>query len=117
MKTTEATRLLDAELERLGITRASIEGTGSETSPAPDHGPDTADSARELVEREEHEAVLQPILSEIHEARAAYARLLGGTYGTCEACGQPIADERLRALPSARYCVPDEQRRERLAPA
>jgi RNA polymerase-binding transcription factor DksA len=57
------------------------------------------------------------VLTEIADVRHAYERLLRGTYGECEACGDPIPDERLRALPAARYCVLDEQRREGLAPA
>jgi DnaK suppressor protein len=28
-----------------------------------------------------------------------------GTYGLCERCGQPIADERLEALPAVRLCM------------
>jgi RNA polymerase-binding transcription factor DksA len=26
----------------------------------------------------------------------------------CEACGQPIADDRLEALPAARFCLNDQ---------
>jgi DnaK suppressor protein len=38
-----------------------------------------------------------------------------GTYGTCEICGQPIAAERLEALPAATFCVRDQARAERAA--
>lgn len=34
----------------------------------------------------------------------ALARLADGTYGTCEACGAPITDDRLTVLPTARTC-------------
>lgn len=36
---------------------------------------------------------------------AAVARLDDGTYGSCQACQHPIAVERLKAVPDARYCI------------
>jgi RNA polymerase-binding protein DksA len=36
---------------------------------------------------------------------AALERLDGGTFGTCLRCGQPIAPERLEALPWAPRCI------------
>lgn len=35
----------------------------------------------------------------------AVERLLDGTYGLCERCGQAIAQERLAALPAVRTCI------------
>ena len=35
----------------------------------------------------------------------ALDRLDAGDYGICQACEEPIAEKRLRALPWARYCV------------
>jgi DnaK suppressor protein len=39
------------------------------------------------------------------ETNAALGRIADGTYGLCERCGQPIAFERLKALPTARACA------------
>jgi DnaK suppressor protein len=36
---------------------------------------------------------------------AALARLAAGTYGRCTSCGNPIAPERLEALPWAALCI------------
>lgn len=36
-----------------------------------------------------------------------------GTYGTCEACGEPIAVDRLEANPAARLCLKDQKGNER----
>jgi len=33
-----------------------------------------------------------------------------GTYGVCERCGQPIAVERLEAIPWARLCIGCKQK-------
>ena len=38
-------------------------------------------------------------------ADEALARLDDGTFGTCVRCGQPIAAERLEALPWAPRCI------------
>jgi DnaK suppressor protein len=35
----------------------------------------------------------------------ALTRLGAGTFGACQACGEPIAVKRLLALPWARYCL------------
>jgi len=39
------------------------------------------------------------------------AKIDEGTHGICDACGQPIGDERLEALPWAVLCVKDAGRR------
>jgi DnaK suppressor protein len=39
----------------------------------------------------------------------ALARLDEGTYGTCERCGKPIGEERLRARPWATLCIDDQR--------
>jgi RNA polymerase-binding protein DksA len=49
---------------------------------------------------------------ELDEIDAAQARLAAGTYGACEGCRRPIPLERLRAVPTARYCVACQRREE-----
>ena len=39
----------------------------------------------------------------IEEIDDALRRIEDGTYGQCERCGKPIDEERLKAMPSARY--------------
>ncbi len=41
----------------------------------------------------------------IEEIDRALAKIEAGTYGTCEHCGEPIAEARLEALPYAALCV------------
>jgi DnaK suppressor protein len=59
-----------------------------------------------LGEREKH------ALDEIY---AAQARLETGAFGACEGCAQPIPLQRLRAMPTARYCVACQAREEERA--
>lgn len=42
---------------------------------------------------------------QLDEVNAALARLEAGTFGVCEGCSSPIPLARLRAIPTARYCV------------
>jgi DnaK suppressor protein len=49
----------------------------------------------------------------LHEIDAALRRIDEGTYGTCAACGQEIAPERLDAYPWASLCIDDARKKER----
>ncbi len=49
-------------------------------------------------------AVLAEAEQVLDEVDQALARLGNGTYGTCEACGVAIDEERLAAMPTARSC-------------
>jgi RNA polymerase-binding transcription factor DksA len=42
---------------------------------------------------------------EVKEIESAIGRAERGTYGMCERCGRPIAEERLRVAPSASLCI------------
>ena len=47
------------------------------------------------------------------EIDGALARIEEGTFGTCRACGGPIGEERLKALPWATLCIEDRRKQER----
>lgn len=49
-------------------------------------------------------------LSEIEDA---LDRIKDNTYGECEDCGEPVAENRLRALPFTRVCVECQSKQER----
>jgi DnaK suppressor protein len=59
---------------------------------------------------------LQRLEVELSQVLAARQRMREGVYGVCEDCDQPIPFERLKILPETRYCVRDEERRERERP-
>ncbi len=71
-----------------------------------------ADLGTETFEREKDLAILESIEAELADVEHALRRLDEGTYGTCEACGRPIDEERLEALPATRLCRDDQQRAE-----
>src|SRR3954449_10806192 len=45
------------------------------------------------------------LLAMLDEGRRARRRIVDGTYGTCEVCGEPIPEGRLEARPWATRCV------------
>ena len=61
-----------------------------------------------IMGQTEHE-----ILQDIEDA---LERIEAGTYGTCDDCGQPIPERRLRAIPYTVVCIACEEERERSAP-
>ena len=69
-------------------------------------------AASELRERETQQATAELVEADLREVDAALMRLEAGTYGVCEACGRPISDARLEALPAARLCIEDQARAE-----
>jgi RNA polymerase-binding transcription factor DksA len=114
-----ARRRLRRELDRLEGVRSTIWAEGidamteaediAELSAVDQH---PADLGTETFERERDLSLLQEVDAEIDAVRRALARIPLGTYGTCEACGEPIPDERLRAVPATRLCLDDQLRAE-----
>jgi phage/conjugal plasmid C-4 type zinc finger TraR family protein len=57
------------------------------------------------VERDRLLVVASEAHARVAEIDAALARVEGGNYGVCEACGKPIPEARLEVLPEATLCV------------
>ena len=74
-----------------------------------------ADIGTETFEREKDLSILEQIDSELGDVEWALKRLDDGTYGTCEVDGKPIPEERLEAMPAARFCVEHQAEAERQA--
>ena len=71
------------------------------------------DMASVTFERELDEGLGEGAQQTLAQIDRALARLDDGTYGTCERCGEPIAEERLRARPWATLCIDDQRRADR----
>jgi RNA polymerase-binding protein DksA len=67
-----------------------------------EHDPEGATIA---FERSQIEALVRQAEHHLEEIEAALKRLDAGTYGSCEACGNPIDAKRLEARPAARVCI------------
>jgi RNA polymerase-binding transcription factor DksA len=71
-----------------------------------------ADAASDTFEREKDSAILTTLKGRGAEIDAALQRLEDGSYGNCEACGEPIGDDRLEAFPAARFCMEHQAQQE-----
>jgi DnaK suppressor protein len=120
MDKAKARRRLEEERIRLqgirdGLQREQDEGsseTGGELSSFDQH---PGDSGTETFEMEKNVSLMEQVDDELAEVEAATQRLERGTYGTCQACGRPIGDARLEAMPATRFCVEDQAKAERQA--
>jgi RNA polymerase-binding transcription factor DksA len=64
-----------------------------------------ADTGTETFEREKDFSILEQVEAELADVERALQRLDDGSYGICQACGTAIPDDRLAAVPAARFCV------------
>ena len=108
---------LESERERLRAAIDEVNHEGSLTDETGDLsiGQDDhiADSASETYMRELDGGLEENAERLLSEIDAALGRIENGTYGTCEVCGRPIDEERLRALPWATLCIEDKRAQER----
>jgi RNA polymerase-binding protein DksA len=63
------------------------------------------DMATSTFDRELDYTLEENVERALGEIDAALQRIENGTYGTCVNCGEPIAQERLEALPWATLCI------------
>ena len=112
MDTDLARQRLASERERLNGVRATFDDEGlteqsendsvGELSSYDQH---QADMGTETFEREKDLSILEQLEAELAEIQAALRRVDEGTYGIDELTGEPIAPERLDAVPTARTNV------------
>jgi DnaK suppressor protein len=69
-----------------------------------------SDRSHSAEERSRLISVVEALRSNLRDVERALAKIEGGTYGTCERCGNPIAPERLEALPWALLCIDCKQK-------
>jgi DnaK suppressor protein len=69
-----------------------------------------ADRSHSTEERSRLISVAKALRSNLRDVERALGKLDAGTYGTCERCGNPIAAERLEALPWAVLCMDCKQK-------
>ena len=118
MDKARAAKRLEEERTRLqgirdGIQREQDEAVSETAGELSSFDQHPGDSGTETFEMEKNVSLLEQVDDELLEIEAAVQRLERGTYGTCLACGRPIGDERLEAMPATRFCVEDQAKAER----
>jgi len=86
-----------------GLMRDSGDGAGQ----------DQADVGATTFERDHELTVVNIERDKLAQIERALARIDDGTYGVCEACGEPIGKLRVMAFPRATLCMTCKQREER----
>jgi RNA polymerase-binding transcription factor DksA len=110
-KTNRFRTQLRALAEKVGATAAGLEEqvrtpTGGESAGGLSNVPlHLGDVGSEAYTQELNATLLENESHLQSEVQAALDRIDRGTFGTCEACGGPVGDERLEALPYVRHCV------------
>lgn len=95
--------LTDQLREQMRGVRAAAEDRG---------GPNAEDLSEEDTQSEIDLALMQMASETLRAIEAALRRLEQGKYGNCTACGSPIPEGRLRAMPFAVRCKECEETRE-----
>lgn len=70
-----------------------------------EHSSNFSEQAHEREDDEVLEKLEMEAVEEIAAIKAALIRIDEGTYGACTACGEDIAEARLKVLPFANKCV------------
>jgi DnaK suppressor protein len=98
---------------RAEISKAESEIAGRMGDAVADAGDDPADAGAKTYQREHELALTHNSRELLAQNERALARILSGTYGICESCGEAIGKARLQAFPRATLCVACKQREER----
>jgi RNA polymerase-binding protein DksA len=114
-------RFREALLEERTRVEAAIQNLHDENpgTLSEDAGEETAydnhlaDTATETYDRELDYTLEENSEHVLADIDAALKRIEEGTYGICTNCGEPIAVERLEALPWATLCIDCKRDRER----
>lgn len=95
----------DAALARLEAATSDFElivAASVDSNADDEHDPEGATIA---FERSQVESTIRQARSRLEAIKQAHERLTAGTYGSCERCGETIAEERLAARPTASTCI------------
>ena len=110
-------RVLESERDRLLHAVQAVHHDGSLLEETGDlaigSGDHIADSATETYLRELDEGLEENAEHLLDEIDAALVRIEDGSYGLCTACGRPISEARLEAVPYATLCIDDKRALER----
>lgn len=72
-----------------------------------------ADVATDTYDREFSLGLASNDREELYELDDALKKIEDGTFGICEDCKSPITKTRLKAVPSARFCVSCQEKKEK----
>src|SRR5450631_794014 len=106
---------LESDIVRLRneISVAEVDLAGLMSDIGDGAGDDPADAGTATFEREQEISLANNAREVFEQSARALARLVAGTYGVCESCGNPIGKNRLLAFPRATLCMTCKSKQER----
>lgn len=100
----DADRLLAEREERLEAELAELTKPPGELGTI-SFGKRVGEGTSMAVDRLAAVSTQEHLLAMLDEVRRARRRIVDGSYGTCEVCGEPIPEGRLEARPWATRCL------------
>jgi DnaK suppressor protein len=111
--TQEARQSLEQMLREIDSATAILEAEGAGDSSELSHSDQhPGDTASELTDADNQNALLDNSAQQRAEVEAALARLDAGTFGTCVDCGSRSRTPGSRSVPEAARCVQDQEKYE-----
>jgi RNA polymerase-binding protein DksA len=104
MKITEVRRVLENERKRLLIEQG-LHSNMSSSDRAASPFNKKMEAANQIAELERKFAMAKRVNQQIASIEHALDKIAKGTYGFCDNCKKPIANERLKAIPQANLCL------------
>lgn len=101
-----ADHLLAQHQEHLEAELSALTGGPAEAEGIP-FGKRVGEGTAAAAHRMSAVSTQEQLLRSLADVRHARERVVDGTYGTCEVCGDPIPPERLEARPHVSRCVRD----------
>jgi len=107
---TEQKSALEAERETYAAQAVSLKAEADQMAQEAEPGDvqfdeESGEGGTMNIDRERDLALSAQARAAVEDIDLALGKIVNGTYGTCEQCGQPIPKARLKALPQARLCV------------
>ncbi|MHB1501107.1 MAG: TraR/DksA family transcriptional regulator [Candidatus Dormibacteria bacterium] len=101
----DAASALLARLAELEAELATLNARPSEPGAQVQYGKRAGDHIAQVTDQLTRARAAEQVEMLVEQVRAALLRIEEGAYGLCEACGRPIPEGRLAALPWATRCV------------
>ena len=106
-KTEQARALLESEKKRIDeeLAQLSLDAKSNDVRREGSPFGKREEEATESLEFEKRLALEKQLYEQLADIDHALQKIEDGTYGMCDGCGQPIAANRLEALPQASLCI------------
>ncbi len=106
-KTEQARTFLEGEKKRIEdeITQLGIDSQSNDVRREGSPFGKREEEATESLELEKRLALEKQLREQLVDFEHALQKIEDGTYGMCDSCGKPIAENRLEALPQASLCI------------